>query len=153
MSKRTSNGEQDSIGMYISLLYNKNSKLLRIENLDERRREAARQAGVDDQVVGKDKNVEKRIAQYLADQFHVKFALCITKMELLWACLIKLREPLDEDRDIEDQIKAKGALNDLCDKLDVSFHKLIAEIYPSDMKDSAMDVIKTAMRPEERLKK
>lgn len=153
-AKSFTHPEKEAVLKYIPLIYSKDSKLQKIENLEERKKQAAKQAGLEDLTILelKNKEVNKLIIDYLSEEFNLKFTLLITKLELLWTLIKKLREPM-EDGEIADQVKLKGVLDEMCDRLEASCTKLIAEIYTSEMKDTAMEVVKMSLRPEERLVK
>lgn len=158
--KQFKHPKRNEILKYISLLYSKSSKLNNIENLIERKKIASEQSGLNDVDVveiTKSKEINMLIIDFLTENASNKYALLAIKQDLFWKMLSLLQEPLKDTIDIEElqnSIKFKNMLVGFCDDLEVSCEKMYGEIYRSDMKDVAMEMmIKSVVRPEERLKK
>jgi hypothetical protein len=137
-----SHKDKTQILKYIPLIYGVGSTLNKIEDLTERKKIAAEQCGID--VPENTEELRKVIIEFLRLQHHNKFALLISKEELLIECLDVLREPLvnskDDDKRLKN-VKLKGDVNDLCDKLVSETDRLRQTIFTEEHADESKKVI------------
>lgn len=136
------------IDKYIQLVYGKDSNLNKIENIDDRKKIAAEQCEID--VPDRDK-IGKQVIAFMRKQNHNRHSLLVTKEELYMESLEVLREPLMESKDDDKRlknIKLKGDLNDLCNRLEEEIEKLRLSLYTEEYKEEAKKVVSI----EERLK-
>lgn len=142
--------DKTQILKYIPLIYGVDSNLNKIENLVERKNIAAEQCGIE--VPENTEELRKVIIEFLRLQHHNKFALLISKDELLIECLDVLREPLvnskDDDKRLKN-VKLKGDVNELCDKLVIETERLRIDIFTEEHAEESKKVISI----EERLKR
>jgi|JI10StandDraft_1071094.scaffolds.fasta_scaffold103704_3 hypothetical protein len=141
--------DKTQILKYIPLIYGVGSTLNKIEDLTERKKIAAEQCEIE--VPENTEDLRKVIIEFLRLQHHNKFALLISKEELLIECLDVLREPLvnskDDDKRLKN-VKLKGDVNALCDKLVVETDLLRIDIFTEEHAEESKKVISI----EERLK-
>jgi hypothetical protein len=151
---------------YITLLYSKDSELNKISSLDERKKTACKQAGLDwnknqDIVNLKDKKINREIFDFLSSENPNEYVMLVSDQQLFWEMQHIKMEPLDrgvgDDMLDDDQIlknmnlKNTLAVNDekLLEKIKRTYetiYKTTAEI------EMAQEQIRM-MRPEERLKR
>lgn len=137
------------IQKYIQEVYSKDSKLNKIEDIQERKKIAAEKCEIE--IPENTPELRKQIIEFLRSQAHNKFALLISKEELLIECLDVMREPLinskDDDKRLKN-VKLKGDVNALCDKLVVETDLLRIDIFTEEHAEESKKVISI----EERLK-
>lgn len=142
--------DKTQILKYIPLIYGVESNLNKIEDLVERKKIAAEQCGIE--VPENTEELRKVIIEFLRLQHHNKFALLVSKEELLTECLDVLREPLVISKDDEKRlknVKLKGDVNALCDKLVVETERLRIDIFTEEHAEESKKVISI----EERLRR
>jgi hypothetical protein len=136
---------------YIKLVYGKDSSLIAIADINERKQVVSDRLGIT--VDNEDENTRKLILEFLREQNHYKHALLSSRQELYWESLEVMREPLkkgsDDDKRLKN-VKLKGDLNDLCGKLVSEIDSLYESIYGEEFKEEAQ---KTVVSFEQRLSK
>lgn len=135
---------------YVRLIYSVDSPLNKIEDLGERKRAAAQKCDIP--IPENTEDFRKLVMLYLRYQKHNKFSLLITKQEVYEETLLVLAEPLthtkDDDKRLKN-IKLKGDVNALCEKLVVEIERLQLDIYTKEFQEEAKRVISV----EERISK
>lgn len=143
--------DKEAILRYIPLIYSVDSPFNKIEDLAERKKVAASKCEIE-VPNNADESFRKVAIEYLRQQNHNKFSLLITKQQVYEETLEVLGEPLthtkDDDKRLKN-IKLKGDVNDLCEKLVVEIARLQQDIFTKEYQEEAMKVIS----PEERLRK
>lgn len=138
-----------NIKKYIELVYGKESDLNKIENIEERKKIAAEQCGIE---VPDRSKIGKQVILFMREMNHNRHSLLVTKEELFMESLEVLREPLAETKDDDKRlknIKLKGDLNELCNRLEEEIEKLRISLYTEEYKEEAKRVVSI----EERLSK
>lgn len=147
-------GTDPKLLSYIEKMNSKESALNRIENLEERKKAALKECGL--QSISEDEAFKKLVVYYLSYfQHNNKYTLLRTREELLQEVMENMRESLektpDEDKKLKN-VKLKGDLDQLAERLVEGCEKLYKEIY-GELAETARDVIKVSISPEQRLKK
>lgn len=130
------------IQKYIQEVYSKDSKLNKIEDIQERKKIAAEKCEIE--IPENTPELRKQIIEFLRSQAHNKFSLLITKEELLFESLEIMREPLIQSKDDDKRLKnlkLKGDANSLCDQLAVQIEALRIEIFTDEFHVEAKKVI------------
>jgi len=161
--QRFAHKDKNKIFLFISLLYSKDSALNNIQNLSERKREAAQQAKLnlkDPEVIDmmdlQNEAVNKLIFAYLSSfQNSNSYHKLCSDQQLFWDIQSILMSPIktqDED-EIMDKYKKRGDLSKTSDELLVRINRLYSEIYAhEEVKDMAVMHVTQMLRPEQRIR-
>ncbi len=145
---------------FIELLYTKDSKLMAIEDLDDRRRQAAQLAGLDlgseetkDIIDLQDEKVNDLIFHFMCTQNSNRFNNLINAQNLLWSYQKMLSKPFPEnDDEAQKAVSFRSKLSDECDAQTERIDRLMAEIFPKEIKEKAESNIRKLYSHEARLK-
>lgn len=155
--------DKNKILSYIERLYAKESPLNNIQNLSERKREAAQQAKLnlkDPEVIEimdlQNDAVNKLIFAYLSSyQNSNSFHKLCSDQQLFWDIQSILMSPIstDDEDQLMEKYKKRGALSETSDDLLRRINRLYSEIYATeDVQEMAFTSIRQMLRPEERIK-
>lgn len=155
--------DKAKIIFFISVLYSKDSALNNIQNISERKREACKQAKLnelDPEVIQimdlQHTEVNKLIFEYLSIyQNSNKYHKLCADQQLFWdiqKILMSSGGTADED-ELMDKYKKRGDLSKTSDELLSRINKYYSEIYASEeVQEMAVTHVRQMMRPEERIK-
>jgi len=137
---------------YIALVYGRQSELKFIDKIEERKKAALARSGLKEA-----KGLEQEIMRYLITQNDLKYSLLVSRQEMYWETLSKLRNQIVDATDTDEQIKIvklKKELDQLSERLMEGIAKLYREIFESaDIIDAAKEHTKVTYSPEQRIKK
>ena len=151
---------------YIMLLYSKDSELNKISGLDERKKTACKQAGLDwnksqDIVNLKDKKINREIFDFLSSENPNEYVMLVSDQQLFWEMQHIKMEPLDrgtgekvlDDDQILKNMNLKNSLAVNDEKLLEKIKRTYDSIYKTPAEVAMAQEQIRMMRPEERLKK
>lgn len=166
--------KQEKLMKYIELVYSKESPLNKHQSIMDRKLHAIEEVGwnssdkeVDDIVRLKNKEVNKKIFDYLKESSSNKFALLISNQEFFWELQQRLMKPLassynsgDKSSDVEvddesmlKSINLKNTISEKSDALLERIEKQYREVFlEKDEIDMAAKEIKMS-KPEDRIKR
>lgn len=161
--KRFIHPEKKKILTYVGLLYSVESPLNGIQNLQERKLEACKQAKLDPKHIDvisimelKHKQVNDIIFVYLSEyQHHNAYQQLCQDQQLFWNISQLLMKPLEVDD--EDSLTSKYSnrmkLSEQADGLVKRIRRLYAEIYrEEETQEMAETHVRQMLRPEQRVK-
>jgi archaellum component FlaC len=145
---------------FIEFLYAKDSILMAVEDMEDRRRQAAHLAGMDP-----DKEEIKKIIEFMDEKvndlaFHFmctnnsnRFNNLLNAQNLLWSYQKMLSKPFPEnDEEAQKAVTFRSKLSDECDAQTERIDRLMSEIFPKEIKEKAEDNIRKMYSLEGRLK-
>lgn len=163
--KNFKNKDKEKIYLYLSAMYDQKSPLNAIQDLGEKKLEAALKSGlnpkdsyVKDIMDLKDKAFEELLFHYLSYyQFNNRFQLLITKQQLFWSMQRVMNRPLNEDEEDEEvmrkKLNARYAISNDAKSLIDEIEYLKSEIYGTDdVKKMAEMHVRKMLTLETRLK-
>lgn len=156
---------KENIEKYIELMYSEESPLNKIENLENRKKSAAEQSGLDHDndshikiMSLKDEIVNIKIFDFINKNNSNRYIQLISDQQLFWDIQIRKMQPLAEGKDIDEDmilknINLKTTISRTADELRERIEKMYTLIYKNEeTKDMAEKQVRL-MSPEQRLKK
>lgn len=144
-------------------MYDQKSKLNKVQNLQERKEEAAKKAKMDitkkpiqDIMDMKNEDVNRLIFYYLSYfQHNNRFDLLMSDQQLFWNIQKILKDPIEDGltkEQIVEEIDTRAALSKRGHEIQARIDYLYSEIYGGDMEEIAQMEVRKMLTPEIRLK-
>lgn len=147
--------KRDEIKKYVELMYSQKSPLNKIEDLSERKIQAAVKAklnpedpDVKNMMELKNEKVRIEIINFLNKNNSNLFVKLISDQQLFWNMQEKLMKPLDDDDDAAKLMVISEKSEELVDRIEKNYQKLYGQ---PELADEARKVIRM-ISPEQRLK-
>lgn len=152
--------KKDAIDKYIELVYSEDSPLNTMEDIVERKKEAAKRAGLDAKVIQdvidlKDEKSRKRIFEYLSKTQSNNFITLISDQELFWEMQFRKMTPLKDEEDDDKMMKninlkttISVKANELMERIDGMYRRIYK--HEPEMKMAQKHI--RMLTPEQRIK-
>jgi len=146
---------KDEIQKYIELVYSQTSLQQKIEDLNERKIEAAKKAKLNPDDLEtkkimslKNEKVRKAIVDYITKNNSSRFIKLIADQQLFWSMQEKLMKPLEDDDDGAKLMSISEKSQDLLERIEKNYKALFEE---QELQEEGKKVVRMISH-EERLK-
>lgn len=153
--------KKDSIDKYIELVYSEDSPLNAMEDIVERKKEAAKRAALDpkltqDVIDLKDEKSRKRIFEYLSKTQSNNFITLISDQELFWEMQFRkmtpLKEGTEDDEKMMKNINLKTTISIKANELMERIEGMYRRIYKHEPEMKMAQKHIRMLTPEQRIK-